>query len=137
MGYPGETLEHLKTSVAFILWQEGYMTKGLTSGTPEHEMAKMSVNRKMFTATAYPGTEMWRVVAPELKKHFEIEFDRCGDPICDDKFHRYVLELDDATKVLNNEDGDPVNFGNMPTDTFLKAREFAGNGQIEKILELA
>jgi hypothetical protein len=24
--------------------------------------------------------------------------------------HRYVLELDDATKVLNNEDRDPVNF---------------------------
>ena len=137
MGYPGETLEHLKTSVAFILWQEDYMTKGLTFGTPEYEMAKMSVNQKLFTATAYPGTEMWRVVTPGLKKHFKIEFDSYGDPICDDNFHRYVLELDDATKVLNNEDGDPVNFGDMRTDTFLRAREYADNGQIEKILELA
>ena len=137
MGYPGETLEHLKTSVAFILWQEEYMTKGLTFGTPEYEMANMSVNRKLFTATAYPGTEMWKVVTPGLKKHFKIEFDSYGDPICDDNFHRYVLELDDATKVLNNEDGDPVNFGDMRTDTFLRAREYADNGKIEKILELA
>ena len=137
MGYPGEALEHLKTSVAFILWQEDYMTKGLTSGTPEYEIAKMSVNQKMFTATAYPGTAMWKVVAPGLKKHFEIAFDKYGDPICDDNFHRYVLELDDATKVLNNEDGDPVNFGDIRTDTFLRAREYADNGQIEKILELA
>lgn len=137
MGYPGETLEHLKTSVAFILWQEDYMTKGLTFGTPEYEMAKMSVNQNLFTATAYPGTEMWKVVTPELRKHFRIEFDRYGDPICDDNFHRYVLELDDATKVLNNEDGYPVNFGDMQTDTFLRAREYADNGQVERILELA
>ena len=137
MGYPGEALEHLKTSVAFILWQEDYMTKGLTPGTPEYEIAKMSVNQKMFTATAYPGTAMWKVVTPGLKKHFEIAFDKYGDPICDDNFHRYVLELDDATKVLNNEDGDPVNYGNIRTDTFLRAREYADNGQIEKILELA
>ena len=137
MGYPGETLEHLKTSVAFILWQEDYMAKGLTFGTPEYEIAKMSVNRRLFTATAYPGTGMWKIVTPILKKHFEIEFDRYGDPICDDNFHRYVLELDDATKVLNNKNGDPVNFGALQTDTFLKARKYADNGQIEKILELA
>ena len=62
----------------------------------------------MFTATAYPGTEMWRVVRPELKKHFGIEFDKRGLPVCDDNFHNYVLELDDATKVLNNKNGDPV-----------------------------
>ena len=57
-------------------------------------------------------------------------------PICDDAFHKYVLELDDATKVLDDKDGNPVNFGDMPMDTFLEAREHANNGEIEKILEM-
>ncbi len=90
----------------------------------------------MFTATAYPGTEMWKVVRKDLKKHFDIEYDSFGDPICDDNFHNYVLELDDATKILNNKNGDPVNFGSMPMDKFLEAREYIDNDQIEKILEM-
>ena len=56
--------------------------------------------------------------------------------MCDDAFHNYVLELDDATKVLNNRHGDPVNFGEMPMDTFLQAREYVDSNQIEKILDL-
>jgi len=47
-----------------------------------------------------------------------------------------VLELDDATKVLNNKYGEPVNFGAMPIDTFLQAREYVDNGQLEKVLEM-
>ena len=27
----------------------------------------------MFTATAYPGTEMWKVVRRDLQKHFDQE----------------------------------------------------------------
>jgi hypothetical protein len=46
------------------------------------------------------------------------------------------LELDDATKVLNNKNGDPVNFGAMSMDQFLQAREYIDNRQIEKILEM-
>ena len=136
MAYPGEALNHLKTSVAFILWQQRFWTKGHVPGTSNYERLKEGVNRKMFTATAYPGTEMWKVVRKDLKKHFDIEHDSFGDPICDDNFHNYVLELDDATKILNDKDGNPVNFGDMSMDQFLQAREHIDNDQIEKILEM-
>jgi len=90
----------------------------------------------MFTATAYPGTEMWNIVRPELQHHFDISYDLTGQPICDDAFHSYVLELDDATKVLNDKNGNPVNFGEMPLDKFLEARECIDSGNLEKVLEL-
>jgi hypothetical protein len=44
--------------------------------------------------------------------------------------------LDDATKILNNKNGDPVNFGEMPMDQFLEAREHINNGEIDKILKM-
>ena len=62
--------------------------------------------------------------------------DSFGDPICNDDFHEYVLELDDATKILNDKNGDPVNFSEIPLDQFLQAREYVDNDQIEKILEM-
>ena len=136
MAYPGEALEHLKTSVEFILWQQEFWTKGLVAGTPQYNANLAGVNTKMFTATAYPGTEMWNVVKPKLTKHFDISFNKIGQPICDENFHKYVLELDDATKVLNDKNGNPVNFGEMPLDVFLQAREYVNNGNIEKILEM-
>jgi len=136
IAYPGEALEHLKTSVAFILWQQKFWTQGFAPGTEEYNITKDGVNRTMFTATAYPGTAMWKVVKPQLNKHFDITYDDIGNPICDDAFHNYVLELDDATKVLNNKDGDPVNFGNMPMKTFLQAREYIDSDQIEKVLDI-
>ena len=36
MGYPGETLSELKTSVAFIKWQEEFVSSGKTSGSVEY-----------------------------------------------------------------------------------------------------
>jgi len=71
-----------------------------------------------------------------LKNHFNIEFDQHGEPICDDNFHNYVLELDDATKILNDKYENPVNFGEMPIEQFLKAREYIDDDKIEKILEM-
>jgi len=136
MGYPGEELQDLKISAAFILWQQEYWSSFHPSGTEEHKNALAAVNRKMFTATAYPGTAMWDVVHPQLKKHFDISFDNFGKPVCDENFHKYVLELDDATKVLNSLNGEMVNFSDMPLDTFLEAREHADNDEIEKILEM-
>ena len=136
MAYPGEELKHLKTSVAFIIWQQQFWTDGHEPGSLDYERLKDGVNRKMFTATAYPGTEMWKVVRKDLKKHFDISYDNLGDPICDDNFHRYVLELDDATKILNGKDGNPVNFGSMSMEDFLQAREHIDNDEIEKILEM-
>jgi radical SAM superfamily enzyme YgiQ (UPF0313 family) len=136
MAYPGETLEHLKTTVAFIKWQQDFWTQGFKPGSKEYKLNYAGVNQKMFTATAYPGTEMWNSVRPNLQHHFNISFDNFGTPTCDDNFHQYVLELDDATKVLNDRDGNPVNFGEMDLDTFLQAREYIDSDQIEKILEL-
>ena len=136
MAYPGETLEHLKTSVAFIKWQQDFWTEGLSPQSDQYKINHAGVNAKMFTATAYPGTEMWNVVRSDLQHHFDISFDKTGHPVCDDNFHNYVLELDDATKILNNKDGDPVNFGEMPMKTFLKCREHVDSGEIEKILEM-
>mgnify|MGYP001235733419 CR=1 FL=1 len=136
MGYPGEELSDLKTSVAFILWQQEYWSSFHPKGTEEHKNALAAVNRKMFTATAYPGTAMWDAVHPHLEKYFDIKFDVLGKPVCDDNFHQYVLELDDATKVLNSNSGEMVNFSDMPLDTFLEAREHVDNDEIEKILEM-
>ena len=136
MGYPGEELSDLKTSVAFILWQQEYWSSFHPAGTEEHKNALAAVNRKMFTATAYTGTAMWDVVHPQLQKYFDIQFDNFGKPVCDDNFHKYVLELDDATKVLNSNSGEMVNFSDMSLDTFLQAREHVENYEIEKILEM-
>ena len=136
MAYPGEELKHLKTSVAFIMWQKEFWTKGIDPGTKDYKILEDGVNQKMFTATAYPGTELWNVVKPDLKNHFNIEFDQDGEPICDDNFHNYVLELDDATKILNDKYGNPVNFGEMPIEQFLQAREHIDDDKIEKILEM-
>jgi hypothetical protein len=118
------------------MWQKEFWSQGLTPGSDEYILNQMAVNQAMFTATAYPGTTMWRVVKDQLKENFGISYNERGEPICDDNFHNYVLELDDATKVLNNKNGDPVNFGAMSMDQFLQAREYIDNRQIEKILEM-
>ena len=136
MAFPGETLEHLKTSVAFIKWQQEFWTSEAEAGTEEYKALYKGVNEKMFTATAYPGTDMWNIVKPKLTKHFNISFNRWGQPTCDEHFYNYVLELDDATKVLNDKNGCPVNFGAMETGDFLEARNHADSGNIEKILEM-
>lgn len=132
MAYPTETLEDLKASVAFIKWQEDfYASRGKSAD---------SVNKKMFTATWYPGTKMLHhsKVKTMLRNVFGINFDSAtGEPVCDENFYQYVLELDDATKLLHNpRTGEPLNFSDMPMDTFLKAREYIDNGQTFKILEM-
>ena len=75
----------------------------------------------------------YKEVEDLIAKHL----DNVGEPICDDNFHKYVLELDDATKILNGKDGEPVNFGGMSMGQFLQAREYVNNDQIEKILEMS
>lgn len=138
MAYPGETLEDLKTSVAFIKWQEELYTRDLTPGTPEYEVALASVNRRMFTATAYPGTSMFKdpEVRAMLTEHFGIVFHENGEPVCNDTMRRYVEELDDATKVLHGKDGEPLNFSAMPEEVFLEARHYVDTNQIERILDM-
>ena len=138
MGYPGETLHDLKTSIAFILWQQELYTQGLKSDSPEYETAMASVNSKMFTATAYPGTAMFKdgAVKESLSTNFAIRFDSEGEPVTDPAFREYILELDDATKILHNEKGEPLNFSAIPTETYLQAREYIDNCDLEKVLDM-
>ena len=138
MGYPGETLEDLKTSVGFILWQRELYTHGLTPGTDAYRTAFASVNSRMFTATAYPGTAMFKDQAARgiLAQTFGLSFDHGGEPVCDEALRRYVIELDDATKVMHNTQGQPLYFGAMTMDQFLEARAHVDRGEIENILEM-
>ena len=138
MGYPGETLTDLKTSVAFIKWQQDIIARGEVQNNNEYIDVVSAINRKMFTATAYPGTAMFKepVVVEKLQKNFGITFDKKNDPICDDNFYFYVSELDDATKILNDKNGNPINYSDLSMDEFLKAREHIDNDEIEKILDM-
>lgn len=142
MGYPGERLIDLKTSVAFILWQIEQVTKGKAPGSPEYWNAYESVNRRMFVATAYPGTEMCRSpkVKAALQSQFNVTFQQKAgckeEPAVDEHLQKYVLELDDATKVLHNDKGEPLYYGDMSLDKFLEARSYVDNGTPEKILDM-
>ncbi len=137
MGYPGENLNDLKISVAFILWQQEMKVAGLIPGTNEYDIAFNSVNTKMFTATAYPGTAMFKeqIVKNALKRHFNIDFHK-DSPIFNNAFKTYILDLDDATKVMEGTDGKPLYFGDMSEDMFIRAREFVDTGNIEGILDM-
>lgn len=132
MGSPTETLTDLKETVAFIKWQEEFYS--------QYNIPSTAVNKKMFTLTWYPGTEMIRhpKVHYELSRVFGIKFDPLTyQPICDENFHNYCLELDDATKILHDpKTGEPLNFGEMPTDQFLQVREYIDTDQIFKILDM-
>ena len=59
-----------------------------------------------------------------------------GEPVANEALRAYILELDDATKVMHGSDGAPLNFGEMPDDVFLQAREHVDTGQIERILDM-
>lgn len=141
MGYPGETLNDLKTSVAFMQWQLEEVLKGKTIGTPEYNTAHQSINRKMFVATAYPGTEMCRHLKVQelLRKHFGLSFHQVNcktEPVVDENLMQYVLELDDATKVMHGTDDKALYYGDMSEDQFLEARSYVDRGTPEKILEM-
>lgn len=130
MASPTETLEDLKQTVAFMKWQEEYY-----SG---FGISPDAVNKRMFTMTWYPGTKMIRHerVRKELKRVFGLDFNDRHEPICNDAFYKYLIELDDATKVMHGENDEPLNFGDMPTDQFLQAREYADTDQIFKISDM-
>ena len=138
MGYPGETLDELKTSVAFIKWQQDIITSGQVQNNCGYSDPKQAINRKMFTATAYPGTDMFKdpYVKTVLNSKFGISFDKFNEPICDDAFHDYVLELDDATKVLKGKDGNYINYSQIDDKKYMQARDLIMNGETEEILSL-
>ena len=126
MGNPSETLERLKQTVAFIKWQVDYYD---TFGIPEE-----AVNKHMFTLTWYPGTEVVNdpKVRSELSRVFNLKFVSVNgkwEPVCDNAYYHYCLELDDATKLLHGPDGEPLNFSEIPNDVALQVDEYVKSGQ--------
>lgn len=130
LGYPSEELADLQTSVAFIKWQEEFYAS--------HGIGTESVNKSMFTITFYPGVEMGN--HPKVRRTLEDVFGltfKGNTPICDKQYYNYLCELDDATKLLTNPStGEPVNYSDMPMDTFLKCRELIDSGRTFEILDL-
>lgn len=138
VGSPTETLPDVKESVLFMLWQMEYYAQFGTK--PE------AVNSRMFTMTWYPGVTLINrpKVRAELSRVFGLSFNQVSDnpsivqwdPVMDHNFHRYLLELDDATKVLEGYGGEPLNFSDMPTDQFLQVRELIDTNHTLDILNL-
>jgi radical SAM superfamily enzyme YgiQ (UPF0313 family) len=140
MGYPGETLPDLQTSIAFIKWQEEEISRGLTPGSDDHAKAVDSINKALFTATAYPGTEMFQApkVVESLKSVFGITFnEKTRQPVPDENFRQYVLELNDANKMIANSDGRPLNYSDMPDDLFIEVRSMLDAGKLDEVLSLS
>src|SRR3989344_2893872 len=137
VGSPTEKIKDVQESVRFIQWQMEYYSQFGTK--PE------AVNSRMFTMTWYPGVTLINnnKVRAELSRVFGLSFQRVAtnpnivewDPVMDEKFHHYLRELDDATKVLE-VGGEPLNFSDMSNDQFLKVRECIDNGRTLDILSL-
>ena len=139
MGYPGEGLEELKTSISFIKWQEEVVSEGRLSGSKEYKNAIDSVNKNVFIATAYPGTEMFKhpKVREALSKRFNLSFnDTDGSLIPDNNLQSYVESLNDASDVLYDETGEPLYYGNMSDEQFSDVRNYIDSGNIFKILDM-
>ena len=138
MGYPGEKLFDLQTTVEFIRWQEELYTSGKASGSREYEEARNSVNKAIFVATAYPGTELFRTqsVKRKLTERLNIKFNSAGHPIPDGNLFKYVRSLNDATDIIVNETSEPLNYSDIPDDTFLEARDLIMNDNLYGILDL-
>ena len=60
-----------------------------------------AINKNMFVATAYPGTEMFndQSVKKALFDGFGMEYIN-GKPKCDSSLERYVEQLNDATDLI-------------------------------------
>jgi len=138
MGYPSEDLESLKASIAFIKWQEDLVTSGMENGTPEYLNAINSVNKNIFIATAYPGTEMFNnnKVRNALNDRFSVSFDLNGNVVADDHLKKYVESLNDASDILYDENDNPLYYGEMTEEQFSDVVSCMDEGDIFKILDL-
>jgi len=113
MGYPTETLKQLQDTISFILFMEdeGYVERRYN-------------NRSIFVATAYPNTKLFNTY--KVKKRIYEAFKN---------FKEYVYMLGDATKTIA-ANGVLLNYSDMSDETFLEARKFIENNEIEKVLEI-
>lgn len=78
----------------------------------EHNLSQKS----MFVATAYPGTHFFEEVNDKILSVY-------------DSLESYVLDLDDATKVLSHK-GKLLNYSSMSDAEFLECREYVERGEL-------
>ena len=137
MGYPGETLDDLKATVAFIKWQEEVLMERYLKNSRSWKLASEAINKNMFVATAYPGTEMFNdpQVREALSDGFGIKYHN-GKPICDSSLEKYVEQLNDATDLIRTLDGSLLQYSKMADSLFLEIRDILNEGNIFDILDL-
>jgi radical SAM superfamily enzyme YgiQ (UPF0313 family) len=137
MGYPSETLDDLKASVAFIKWQEFILASKYEKDSEEYRLACASVNKNLFVATAYPGTDMFKEkrVQEKLIKGFGITFVN-NTPVCDSNLERYVEQLNDATDIIYTDDGGLLQYSDISDQMFMEIRDRIENNDIFSILDL-
>jgi radical SAM superfamily enzyme YgiQ (UPF0313 family) len=97
MGWPKETLKQIQDTIKFIL-----------EYAPE--------NRNIFTATAYPGTDLFDSVKDIILTKFKT-------------IEQYVIQLDDATKNI-------INYSKIEDNFFDHIRIMLENDKLEDILLL-
>lgn len=139
MGYPGEGLDELKASVSFIKWQEELVTSGMMAGSEDYKNAIDSVNKNIFIATAYPGTEMFKnqKVKEVLTKRFSLSFNsKTGEVVPDENLRKYAEKLNDASDVLYDENEVPLYYGDMSEEQFEEVRTHIDSKNIFKILDM-
>ena len=137
MGYPGESLADLKATIAFIKWQEEVLMESYQKNSLSRKLASDAINKNMFVATAYPGTEMFAdpIVKRALISGFGIKYVN-GKPICDENLESYVEQLNDATDLIWRKDGELLQYSLMPDSLFLEIRDIIRNGNLFDILGL-
>ena len=75
--------------------------------------------KSMFVATAYPGTVFFEEVKNKILSIYN-------------SLEEYVLDLDDATKLLIYN-GKVLNYSDMSDEEFLECRKYVETGELEKI----
>ncbi len=131
MGYMDEELIDLKQTVDFMRWQKRIYS--------DYGKAEASVNTRMFMATPYPGTAMMKnaKVQSILGERFGLIINPSTGRIAPTpEAHQFYKQLDDATKLISNDSGLPLNFSNIPDDVVYQAREYVDNGQTERISDM-
>lgn len=136
-GSPTETIDDVKESVRFMLWQIEFYAQ---FGVPP-----TAVNTRMFTMTWYPGVALTNNdrVRSELSRVFGLHFRPAApnvsgirwDPVIDRAFYEYLTSLDDATKTLE-KNGESLNFSDMPNGTFAQVRNHIDSGNTLRILDI-
>ena len=106
-------------------------------GLEPNKIISEAINKNMFVATAYPGTEMFndKSVKKALFDGFGIEYIN-GKPKCDSSLERYVEQLNDATDLIYTDDGNLLQYSKMADSLFLEIREIISSGNLFDILEL-